>query len=147
MKLTAPARTPVATIRDEFDRLFDRFAKPGFFGPPARMFEAMWSPSLDFSENEKEYVARVEVPGMPRENLDVTVEGRTLTVSGHRDFEREEREEEFYWREREQGRFVRSVQLPTTVDTAKVVATCEDGIMTIRLPKTEPTPKSRITIK
>ena len=147
MKLTTPARTPVATFRDEFDRLFDRFAKPAFYAPPARMFDAMWSPSLDFSENEKEYGARVEVPGMPKENLHVMVEGRTLTISGHPEFEREEKEEEFFWREREQGRFVRTVQLPTNVDSAKVIATCENGIITVRLPKAEPTPRSRITIK
>lgn len=147
MKLTAPRRTAFAPVRDEFDRLFDQLSKTSLFGVPAPVFEAMWSPSLDFSETEKEYVARLEVPGIAKEDLEVNVEGRTLTISGHRNFEKEEKTEEYYWREREQGRFVRSVQLPSAVDTTKVSAACQDGIMTVRLPKAEPAAKSRIQIK
>ena len=60
MKLTAPTRSAVSTVRDEFDRLFDRFANTDLFGPPPRVFETMWSPSVDFSENEKEFVVRLE---------------------------------------------------------------------------------------
>jgi len=147
MKLTTPTRSAVSTVRDEFDRLFDQISKTGLFSPPSRVFETMWSPSLDFSENEKEYIARLEVPGIPKDDLEVAVEGRTMTVSGRRDFEKEEKTEDYFWREREQGRFVRTVGLPSAVDAAKVAATCQDGIMTIRLPKAEPTSKTQIPIR
>jgi HSP20 family protein len=147
MKLTKPLPTSVATAREEFDRLFDRFFNTGLFGPPPRVFEAMWQPSLDFSENEKEYIVRLEVPGVPKEDLEVNVDGRTLTISGRRDFEREEKTEEYFWREREAGKFMRTVQLPTAIDQPKVAATYENGIMTIRLPKAEPSAKTRIQIK
>ena len=90
---------------------------------------------------------RLEVPGIPKEDLEVNVDGRTLTVSGRRDFEREEKTEEYFYREREGGKFVRTVQLPGSVDQSKVAATYQDGIMTIRLPKTEPSAKTRIQIK
>lgn len=56
---------------------------------------------MDFSKNEKEYIVRLEAPGIPKEDLAVNVEGQTLTVSGHRDFEKEKRTEEYVWRERE----------------------------------------------
>jgi HSP20 family protein len=107
----------------------------------------MWTPSVDFSENEKEYIVRLEAPGIAKEDLEVNLEGQTLTLSGRRDFAKEEKTEEYFWQEREQGRFVRAIQLPGAVDQAKVTATYQDGIMTIRLPKTEPRAKSRIPIK
>jgi HSP20 family protein len=147
MKLTKAVPSPVPTVRDEFDRLFDQLRNTGLFGPGARVFEAMWTPSLDFSENDKEYIVRVEAPGVPKDDLEVNVEGQTLTIAGHRDFEKEEKTEEYFWRERETGKFVRAVQLTTAVDRAKVAATYENGIMTVRLPKAEPSAKSRIAIK
>lgn len=149
MKLTkaAPAPRAVTTIRNDFDRLFDQLASANIFGPPARIFETMWSPALDFSETENEYVVRLEAPGLPKEDLEINLEGQTLTISGRRDFEKEEKTEEYFWREREAGKFVRSVQLPSTVDASKVKATYENGIMTIQLPKTESSLKTRIQIK
>lgn len=147
MKLTKALPAPVATIRDEFDRLFGQLWNTGVFGPPPRVFETMWSPALDFSENEKEYIVRLEAPGVPKEDLEVNVEGQVLTISGRRDFEKEEKTEEYFWREREQGRFVRTMQLPTAVDKSKVAATCQDGIMTVRLPKLEASAKTRIPVK
>jgi HSP20 family protein len=146
MKLIARNRLPIATIRDEFDRLFDQFPT-GLFGPPAPSLETMWNPSLDFSENEKEFIVRLEVPGIPKDDLEITVDGRTLTLSGRRAFEQEEKTEEYFWRERQQGRFVRTVQLPGAVNAANVAATYVDGVMSVRLPKAEPTVKSRIPIK
>lgn len=145
MKLAVPAPRSLSTLRGDFDRFFDQVTKTGFFGPP-RAMETMWSPSLDFSETDKEYVVRVEVPGISKDDLEVTVDGRMLTVSGRRSFEKEEKTEDYFWREREQGRFVRTVQLPASVEGAKVSASCEDGIMTIRLPKSEPVASKRIPI-
>jgi HSP20 family protein len=147
MKLTKALPTSIATVRGEFDRLFDQLWNTGLMGPPQRVFETMWSPSIDFSENEKEYVVRVEAPGIPKDDLEVNVEGQTLTITGRRDFEKEEKTEEYFWRERQAGKFVRSIQLPTSIDKAKVEATYQDGIMTVRLAKTEPTSKTRIAIK
>jgi HSP20 family protein len=147
MKLTKALPTSVATVRDEFDRLFDRFSNTGLFGPTPRVFETLWQPNLDFSENDTEYIVRIEAPGVPKEDLEVNVDGRTLTISGRRDFEREEKTEEYFWREREAGKFVRTVQLPTAIDQSKVAAAYQDGIMTIRLSKAEPSAKTRIQIK
>ncbi|HEU5042180.1 MAG TPA: Hsp20/alpha crystallin family protein [Gemmatimonadales bacterium] len=147
MKLAKAVPTSVATVREEFDRLFDRLWNTGFLGAAPKVFETMWTPSVDFSENEKEYIVRLEAPGIPKEELEVNVEGQTLTLSGRRDFEKEEKTEDYFWRERQAGKFVRALQLPTAIDKAKVEAVYHDGIMTVKLPKTEPTAKTRITIK
>jgi HSP20 family protein len=146
MKLTKAVPTTIATVRDEFDRLFDQLTSSGIF-PTPKVFHAMWTPSVDFSENEKEYIVRLEAPGVPKEDLEVNLEGQTLTLSGRREFAKEEKTEEYFWQEREQGRFVRAIQLPGAVDQAKVAASYQDGVMTIRLPKTEPSAKTRIAIK
>jgi HSP20 family protein len=147
MKLTKAAPTSIATVRDEFDRLFDRMLNTGIFGTTPRVFETMWTPSLDFSENEKEYIVRVEAPGIPKEDLEVNLDGQSLTISGRRDFEKEEKTEEYFWREREAGKFVRTVQLPAAVDKSKIDASYHDGIMTVRLPKAEHAVKTRVQIK
>jgi HSP20 family protein len=101
----------------------------------------------DRVEDDKNYVIRVEAPGVPKEDLEVNLDGQILTVWGRRSFEKEEQSEEYFWREREQGRFVRTVRLPAPVNPAKVDATYNDGVMTIRVPKAETTAKSRIAIK
>ena len=147
MKLTTLPRPAVPTLRSEFDRLFDQVTRTPFFGIQDKALEGLWSPSLDFSETEKEFVLRLEVPGIPRDDLEVNVEGRMLTISGRREAIKEESAEDYYWRERELGRFVRSVNLPAAVDTTKVSAVCQEGVMTVRLPKAEPTVKSRIQVK
>lgn len=146
MKLTkAPGTAPATlrTFRDDIDRLLNE----SFFGTAPRAFETMWAPNLDFSENEKEYIVRLEAAGIPKDDLHVNLDGQALTISGERDFSKEEKTEEYFWREREQGRFVRSVQLPGGVEAAKVDAAYSDGIMTIRLPKKEAATRTRIAIK
>ena len=144
MKLAKAVPTPVPTMRDEFDRVFDQFFGPGFQAP--RAFETLWQPALDFSENEKEFIVRAEIPGIPKEDLEINLDGQMLVVSGRRDFEKSDKTEEFFWRERETGKFVRMVRLPTPVDAAKIVAAYQDGVVTIRVPKLHPTVKTRIPV-
>lgn len=139
---------PTATVRQEFDRLFDRFFPTPLWPLAApKTFEAMWEPSLDFSETPKEYVLRLEAPGMARDDLDVNLDGNLLTLSGKRELRKEEKGEDFLWQEREEGRFVRTLRLPGTVEEGKVEAAYTDGVLTVRLPKVVQPPKSRITVK
>lgn len=147
MKLTKAAPTPAATVKHDFERLFDRMFGSGTFGPAAPVFETTWTPSLDFSETDKEYVVRLEAPGIPKDDLEVNLDGQTLTLSGRRDFAKEEKTEEYFWREREQGRFIRTLRLPTAVDASKVEASYTDGIMTVKIPKAEVAIENRIAIK
>lgn len=150
MKLTKhlPA-TPAAltTFRDDFDRMMDRLFYPGGFPLPTHLTEAVWNPSLDFSETDKQYVVRVEAPGVAKEDLEVKLDGQLLTIRGKRVAAKEEKDEQFVWREREEGSFVRSLRLPLPVDEAKVEAKVENGVMTVMLPKKDVALSTKIPIK
>ena len=140
----------IPSAKREVEDFVDRFLRFPFratdFGPIARMAEG-FSPPLDLVESEKEYVLRLEVPGIPRENLDVNLVGEILTVSGHREKMERKEHENMLWEEREEGRFVRTVKLPQAVDAAEIDATCQEGVLTVKLPKAEPAVKSKIVIK
>lgn len=143
------ATPSIASVRNDFDRLFDRFfATPLWpITTPRTAADMMWEPSLDFSENPKEYVVRLEVPGMNRDDLDVNLDGNLLTLSGKRELHRQEKGEDFLWEEREEGRFMRTLRLPGAVQDGKIDAVYNDGILTVKLPKAEPAAKSKVTIK
>jgi len=140
---------PVATVKPEFDRFFDRFFNTPLWplATPRTSFETIWEPALDFSETNKEYVIRMEVPGVTRDDLDVNLDGNLLTLNGKRELHKQEKGEDFLWEEREEGRFTRTLRLPGAVDEAKIEALYSDGVLTVKLPKAEPAAKSRIAIK
>lgn len=142
----APA-PPMVSRKDRFDTLLDRFFSGLPFPAPAREISTAWSPNLDLSETDKEYVVRVEAPGMARDDLDVTLEGQVLSVAGQRSFEKEQSEEDYFWREREEGRFLRTVRLPSAVKAENVDARYADGVLTVRVQKAAPDARSRITVK
>ena len=106
------------TLARDFDEVFDRFlnaplAFPTFdFEPMKRAMEGTWVPALDLTETEKEFVIRAEVPGVPRENLDVHLEGEILTLTGHREKNVPEKTENMLWEERETGKFMRTSACP-----------------------------------
>jgi HSP20 family protein len=146
MKLTKQPRT--MPFKTDVERLFDRVLEPlGFELPAMQVLETAWTPSVDLTESDKEFVVRLEVPGVHKENMDIGLEGNILTITGRREFRKDEETEEYIWREREEGKFVRSLRLPKPVEGDKVVAAYENGILTVRLPKLETTVKSRISIK
>jgi HSP20 family protein len=135
-------------MKPDFERLMDRFFGPWPFElPEMRAFETAWTPAVDLTETEKEFVVRLEVPGVHKENLDVGLDGNVLTITGRREFRKDEESEEYIWREREEGKFIRSLRLPKPVQEGKVTATHENGILTVRLMKAETTLKSKIPIK
>ena len=144
---TAPIATSAKRNVEEFvDRLFRTPLMGMDFGPVGRIAEG-FAPPLDLVESEKEYVLRLEVPGIPRENLDVNYVGETLTLSGHREKVERQSNESMLWEEREEGRFTRTVKLPQPVDPTKIEALCQDGVLTVHRPKAIPTAKSKIVIK
>ncbi|MBP2647933.1 MAG: heat shock protein Hsp20, partial [Gemmatimonadetes bacterium] len=108
MKLITTKLPAPMALTPEIDRFIDRvFGVP--FNTPMTPVESVWVPALDYSETEKAYVCRLEVPGIPKENLDLNLNGQVLTVSGHREIKREHEGEAFYVQERQIGRFVRSI--------------------------------------
>jgi HSP20 family protein len=152
MRLTK-TQTGVPTLARDIDDVFDRFftAPVGYpvfnFEPCKKVMEGTWIPALDLAETEKEFVIRAEVPGVPRENLDAHLEGDILTLTGHRERNVRETNENVLWEERETGKFIRTIRLPKAVEANKVEALYNEGILTVRLPKTETAVKNKILIK
>lgn len=143
--LTTPTGFPA--LRDEFGRLMDQLFYTGGFPLTTHLTEPEWSPSLDFSETPTNYVVRLEAPGIAKEDMDVKLDGQMLTIRGKRSLNRESKDEQFVWREREEGSFVRSLRMPLPVDEAKVDAKVEQGVVTVTLPKKETALSTRIPVK
>jgi HSP20 family protein len=105
-----------------------------------------WVPAVDIFENGKELVLKAELPEVKREDVSVTVENHTLTLSGERRMEAEVKQEQYHRLERAYGTFSRAFSLPTTVDTAKISAEFKDGVLTVRLPFHEEARPRTITV-
>jgi HSP20 family protein len=140
-------------VGEEFERFFDRFLAPGFlpepFIPPYP-FEtagAEWFPMLDVTETADEFIMRLEVPGVHKENLDIKLTGTLLTITGRRDLMTEASGETYLRREREIGKFVRTIRLPALVIENEVRANYHDGLLLVHLPKVAPAVANRIVIK
>ena len=147
MKLMRTTPGIATAVRDDFDRLVDRLFTTPLLPAWSEQPATEWAPSLDFSETDKEYIVRVEAPGVPKDDIDVNLEGQVLTVSGHRETSHEEKTEEYFWKERSAGRFLRSVRLPSAVKMEGVEAKCSDGVITVKVPKAETAIKNRIAVK
>ena len=143
----------VGKLGEEFDRAIDRLLIPRFFNEPLLPpfpFEtagAEWIPVMDMIETATEYVVRLEVPGIHKENLDVNLTGELVTITGTRAFAPEVEGEGYLVKERAIGKFVRTIRLPTPVAEKKVLAEYRDGVLVLRLPKETPAAATKILIK
>jgi HSP20 family protein len=132
----------VAVLQNRLNSIFQDFARPAELQPASETLAAgNFVPAVDVYEDAQKLVLKLEVPGIRREDLDIRVEGRTLTVKGERKFDAEEKEENFHRIERRYGSFIRSFTLPATVNTDEVSAQSTDGVLTItmaRKPEAKP---------
>jgi len=124
----------LSTLRDEIDRLFE--APLAEFARNNQLLSG-WTPALDVYEQKENIVVRAELPGMRREEIEVSLHENTLSISGERKHEETHKDHEVYRSERFFGRFQRSVTLPTMVAGDKVKAQYKDGLLTVTLPKAE----------
>ncbi len=137
-------RNEVQRFRREIDRLFDDF----FTGSPFRSFEkGDWMPAVDMSEDEKKIVVHAEIPGMDAKDIDISLNGKVLTMNGERQQEQEEKEKNYHRIERKYGLFSRSVELPADVDGNKAKATYKEGVITLNFHETEEQSVKRIEVK
>jgi HSP20 family protein len=134
----------VAVLQNRLNSIFQDFARPD---DTETLAAGNFVPPVDVYEDEHKVVLRLEVPGIRREDLDIRVEGRMLTVKGERKFESEEKEENFHRIERRYGSFVRSFTLPATVSTEEVTAQSADGVLSITLAKKPEAKPKQIEVK
>jgi HSP20 family protein len=132
-----------ANLRDEMSNLLE-LPFWSDFGRQAQLFSG-WTPALDLYQNNDNVVAVVEIPGMRKEDIEISLHDGMLTISGERtsespNGENAERSERF------SGKFRRSITLPTRVDAGKVNASYKDGILTVTLPKAEEAKPKQIKV-
>lgn len=137
----------VLEMQRDINRMFSNF-----FGrtedrelTPVR--EGVWAPVLDVYETKDDLVVRAELPGMSKDEIEITVEGNHLVLRGERDLEHEVDEESYHRIERAYGAFRRALPLPATVDPDKVDATYRNGVLEIRLAKREEAKPRPVKIK
>lgn len=107
----------------------------------------VWSPVVDIYETEREIILKAELPGIERDQIHLEAKENTLTLKGERRFEKEVKEETLQRIERSYGKFQRTFTLPTRIDEKKVKAKYQDGVLEIRLPKSEADTARKIAIE
>ena len=129
-----------AVMQDRLNRLFGN----AYLRDEDTGFRGNWVPSVDIFETDKhDLVLRAELPGMSREDIEVTVENGTIVLKGEKKFDQAVKDEQYRRIERAYGTFHRSFTLPNTVDTSKVTAEYKNGVLTVTLPfKEEAKPRS-----
>jgi HSP20 family protein len=136
----------------EMDRMmedfFGRRMRPWW---PERWFRTneleVTAPAVDIFEEKEDIVVKAELPGMEKENIEVNLADHTLTIKGEKKKEEEVKEENYYRSERSYGTFLRTVELPKDVRADKVKASFKNGILEVRMPKTEEAKAKEVKVK
>jgi len=128
---------------DDIDRFFDQ----AFVPTRRQASEGDWTPRVDISEDAGKISLKADLPGVNEKDVSVTVEDNVLTLAGERKFEKETDEENYHRVERTYGSFTRGFTLPETVDTDKISAKYDKGVLNISIPKVETKPKTAKVIK
>lgn len=134
-------------LENRLSSFFGRAASRRQNGEQETMTVAEWSPLVDIVEDDKEYLITAELPGVKKEDVKVTVENGVLTISGERKFEKEEKGKKYHRVERAYGNFVRSFTLPDDADANKVNAEFKDGVLKVRVTKSESAKPKQIEVK
>ncbi len=125
-----------------FGRFFD-----DMFTPWQRQTTRALQPAMDIVEDEDQITVKTELPGIKKDDAHVMVEDGVLTITGEKKSDREEKDKNFHLVERAFGSFHRSIKLPTGVEADKAEASFEDGVLVIRIPKTEHAKPRKVQIK
>jgi|SRR6476661_6313750 len=130
--------------REPFARLFENFLSEAVQGE--EVSNRNWVPPVDIQETEEGYRLQAELPGLTKEDIDITLENNVLRLSGERKFERDVKKESFHRVERTYGTFSRAFSLPQQVNAEGVQAGFENGVLTILVPKAEQAKPRKISI-
>jgi HSP20 family protein len=140
--------TPMGNLQsfqDEMNRMFNQFFRGGT-GEEAGWGVRTWAPPVDIYETDDAVILKAELPGVSKDDVSIEVHQNTLVLRGERKHEAEVKEENYHRVERAYGTFQRSFMLPTLVDQEHVQATFTDGVLELRLPKSEAAKPKRIAI-
>ena len=137
-------------MEDIHDRLFTLFKNTqprSGGGEQESLTVSEWTPLVDITEDDKEYLIKAELPEVKKEEVKITVENGLLTISGERRIEKEEKGKRYHRVERAYGSFIRSFSLPDDADGHKVNADFKDGVLRVHLAKSEQAKPKQIEVK
>ena len=143
VRLNKRHRGDLARLHGEMDDLFDSFFRG--MDSPFSGYKA-W-PAIDVAEEENEILVRAEMPGCKTDDIDISVHGNVLTISGEKKLAEEKKEKGYFHVESSYGSFRRELTLPTDVNPTKVDAIYKDGVLSITLPKAEQAKTIKVKIK
>ena len=136
----------MVNLRGRMDRLFDQLA-----GHPWENNEGLaatpWNPPVDVYETNGSIILKADLPDVKQNDVEIAIEGNTLTIKGERKRESEVQEKSYYRIERSYGTFTRSFTLPPTIDTEKIDASFSQGVLKLTLPKREESKPKQIKVK
>ncbi len=132
------------SLQDEMNRLFMTSVPRGF--GQEDMASGGWAPNVDIYESENEIVLEAELPGMKREDFEVSIENNVITLKGERSFEKKDERDNYHRVERAYGSFTRSFSLPRSVSADGTSADFKDGILRVSLPKKEEAKARKIEV-
>ncbi len=134
-------------LQQRFSSLFGLTTARPTNGGQEFMTVAEWAPSVDISEDDKEWLVKADLPEVKKEDVKVTVENGVLNITGERKFEKEQKEKKYHRIERSYGSFFRSFTLPDQADGGKVSADFKDGVLKVHLPKGDKAKPKTVEVK
>lgn len=137
--------TAVPTLQNRVNRLFDDMFPEIREGADTGLME--WRPMVDTYEKDEAIIVNAELPGVKKDDISIDVKNNILTISGERKDEEDVNEDNFFRKERFYGKFQRSFTLPENVDPDQVDAAYKDGVLEVKIPKTEKSSTKKIEIK
>ncbi|MFP4039474.1 MAG: Hsp20/alpha crystallin family protein [Desulfosudaceae bacterium] len=127
--------------RSMWDHLFGNLNQTTF-----REEAETWIPAIDMAETEKEYTIKAELPGMKKDDIDISLTDDFLTVRGEKKYENKDEKESYYYRESGYGSFSRSLKLPEDASPEEVDATYSNGVLKVVVPKKEAAQPKKISV-
>ena len=137
----------LSMIRDDMDELLKNIFKMPMMTQTPMMSGMTWQPAMDIYEENGNMIMETPLPGMKKEEIDISIQDNKLTISGEMKREKEIKEENFYSKERRMGNFSRTVTLPKEVKADKIKAEFKDGILKIKLPMAAPEKQKKVKVK
>ena len=133
-------------LRSLFDDFFEVMEAPG--KSKRSWFEgAMWEPAVDLIDKKDKLIAKVELPGVEKKDVKISLSDNNLTIQGEIKKEEETRKENYYYRERAYGNYARTISLPAEIDKDKISAKFKNGILEVTIPKKPEVQPKEITIE
>jgi HSP20 family protein len=136
----------VLSMQKEINRMFDSIFH-GDLSDSTSAFTSAWIPAVDIAERENDFVVRMELPGVTKEDVKIIMQEGILTVKGEKKQEKESKGSDYHRVERSYGSFQRSFTLPTAIKAENIDASFRDGVLNISLPKAEEARPKQIDVK